>query len=262
MTIEIKNLRCGYKGKPIIDSFSAKVSSGDILCFLGPNGVGKTTLFKSILRLLPIISGSVDLDGVDFHSFSPKEYAKIIAYVPQAHSTPFAFRVFDVVAMGRTAHLGIMSRPGGHDLEIAACNMERLEISHLADRVFTELSGGERQMVLIARALTQEPAFLMMDEPTSNLDFGNQTRVLKNVRMLASQGLGIIMTTHQPDHVFQCRATVSLMMSGNRYLSGPAEQIITEENLRKAYSIDVAVLNAQYHDNELHICQPIINDAE
>ena len=257
MTIELKDVRCGYKGRAVVDEFSARVSSGEILCLLGPNGVGKTTLFKCILGFLPLLGGRITVDGTDARAFSAKEYAKIVGYVPQAHMPPFSFRVFDVVAMGRTAHLGIMNRPGTRDLEIAAACMERLEISHLSDRVYTELSGGERQMVLIARALAQEPAFLMMDEPTSNLDFGNQARVLKNVRMLARQGLGIIMTTHQPDHVFQCEAEVSLMMRGLRYLSGPADQIITEEALHDAYGIGVAVLHAQYRGHELHLCRPI-----
>lgn len=258
MIIDIKNVRCGYKGKAVVDGFSATISSGEILCLLGPNGVGKTTLFKCILGLLPLMGGGITVDGRDVRELRAADYAKIIGYVPQAHTPPFSFAVLDVVVMGRTTHMGVFGQPSKKDIQIAADCLERLEIGHLADRVYTEISGGERQMVLVARALAQEPAFLMMDEPTSNLDFGNQARVLKNVRLLAEQGLGIIMTTHHPDHVFQCEAGVSLIMHDGGHLSGTAEQIITEQNLRAAYGIDVAVLNARYREYDLRLCQPII----
>lgn len=262
MIINMQDVRCGYKGKAVLDKFSANISSGEILCLLGPNGVGKTTLFKCILGLLPLIGGSITVNGRNIQELSAADYAKIIGYVPQAHTPPFSFNVFDVVVMGRSAHLGIWHQPGPKDIQIAATCLERLEISHLANRVYTEISGGERQMVLIARALAQEPAFLIMDEPTNSLDFGNQARVLKNICLLAEQGLGIIMTTHQPDHVFQCQAAVSLIMPNNSHLFGTAEQVLTEQNLRNAYGIDVAILNARYREYDLHLCQPIINDTK
>ena len=260
MTIEMKDVCCGYKDKAVVKSFSAKITSGKILCLLGPNGVGKTTLFKCILGLLPLMGGSITVDGRDMMELSASDCAKIIGYVPQAHNPPFAFKVFDVVVMGRTTHLGVFGSPGKKDFQIAAECLERLEISHLANRVYTEISGGEQQMVLVARALAQEPAFLVMDEPTSNLDFGNQARVLKNICVLAEQGLGIIMTTHQPDHVFQCEANVSLIMPAGSHLSGSAEHVLTEQNLRNAYGIDVAVLNVQYREIGLCFCRPLIHD--
>ena len=260
--IEIKNVSCGYKGKVVVSDFSATIRAGEIMCLLGPNGVGKTTLFKCILGILPLMSGSITYNGQDIREFNTAQMARIIAYVPQAHTPPFAFNAYDVVAMGRTAHLGLTGRPSKEDMRIAAECMDRLGIGHLADRIYTELSGGERQMVLIARALAQEPAFLMMDEPTSNLDFGNQARVLENICNLAASGLGIIMTTHEPDHVFQCGANVSLMMNGKKYLSGSSEQIITENNLGSAYGIEVAVVNTPYHNREFHFCRPIIKGRD
>ena len=258
MTIEIKDVVCGYRNTTVVDHFSATVSSGDILCLLGPNGVGKTTLFKCILGLLPLQGGQIQIDGRNMRDFSAAEFAKLIGYVPQAHTPPFAFQVLDVVAMGRTAHLGLLGRLGKRDMQIATDCLERLGILHLAERIYTELSGGERQMVLVARALAQEPAFLVMDEPTSNLDFGNQARVLQNMHMLAQQGLGIIMTTHHPDHVFSLKADVSLMMRAGESLSGSAEQIITEERLRDAYGIEVAVIHAQYRGMDWHLSRPLI----
>ena len=262
MKIDMKDVRCGYKDKAVVEGFSAAISSGRILCLLGPNGVGKTTLFKCILGLIPLMGGSITVDGRNAQEFSASDYAKIIGYVPQAHTPPFSFNVFDVVVMGRTTHMGIFGKPGKKDFQIAAECLDRLEISYLANRVYTEISGGEQQMVLLARALAQEPAFLIMDEPTSNLDFGNQARVLKNICLLAEQGLGIIMTTHQPDHVFQCEADVSLIMHDGGHLSGTAEQVITEQNLRKAYGIDVAILNAQYQEYDLCFCRPLIHGSQ
>jgi iron complex transport system ATP-binding protein len=261
MNINIQNVRCGYKGKVVVDEFSAVLSSGDILCLLGPNGVGKTTLFKCLLGFLPLMAGSVFVDGRDMKQLKAAEYAKIVGYVPQAHAPPFSFRVFDVVLMGRTAHLGIFAQPGPEDKRVVWECLEKLEIKHLAAQVYTEISGGERQMVLIARALAQEPAFLLMDEPTSNLDFGNQARVLHTICTLAEMGLGILMTTHQPDQVFQCDADVSLLMPDHEHLCGSADDILTEQTLRRAYGIDVAVLEARRQEQVLRLCQPILPET-
>jgi iron complex transport system ATP-binding protein len=261
MKMEMSNVACGYKGKRVVNGFSALVSSGDILCLLGPNGVGKTTLFKCILGLLPVLDGSISIDGRDISEFGVADYAKVVGYVPQAHIPPFSFMVLDVVAMGRTVHTGLLGRLGERDLRIAADCLERLEIGRLADRVYTELSGGERQMVLIARALAQQPAFLLMDEPTSNLDFGNQARVLNTIRMLVREGLGVVMTTHHPDHVFGMNADVSLLVSGDEAIPGSAEQVLTEENLQRAYGIDVAVISASYRGQELKVCRPAMESG-
>lgn len=260
MILELQNVRCGYGKKVVVDGFSAKVSSGDIFCLLGPNGVGKTTLFKTILGLLPLLGGSITCDGENILNASPKEYAKLIGYVPQAHTPPFAFTVFDVVVMGRTIHQGILGRPGKKDYAFAMEVMERLGILFLRDRVYTELSGGERQMVIIARALTQEPAFLIMDEPTANLDFGNQAKVLTNVKKLAREGLGIIMTTHSPNQVFQCDADVALLKSNNEFIYGKAHEVLLENTLFDAYGIPVAVAKIDYRNNTLHVCQSLLDE--
>lgn len=260
MSIVLSHVTCGYKDKVIIRDLSANVETGTVLCLLGPNGVGKTTLFKSILRYLPLQSGSIQINGRDEDSFSVSEYAKKIAYVPQAHTPPFSFTVFDVIAMGRTAHMGIWGKPGKRDLDIALRSMERLGIESLADRIFTQLSGGERQMVLIARALAQETEYMILDEPTSNLDFGNQTIVLNTIRKLAQEGLGIIMTTHHPNHVFQCCGKVALMLRNHEYIFGTAESVLTQNNLKKAYGIDVAIIDACYMNRVFSVCYPLMNE--
>lgn len=258
MKLQIEHLKCGYGKKVIVSDFSASVTSGEILCILGPNGVGKTTLFKTILGHLPKIGGEVRVDSREFSSMSQKEKARQISYVPQAHSVPFAFTVLDVVTMGRIAHLDWLSSPGKRDREAAWEALERLEISHLANQIFTEISGGERQMVLIARALAQQSHFLMMDEPTSNLDFGNQAKVLATVRRLARQGMGIIMTTHDPDHVFLCDANVVLMMHGGEILMGMADEIVTSDNMMKAYGVPVLVEQININKRKTKVCQPVL----
>lgn len=246
----------------VIDGFSSEITPGDILCLLGPNGIGKTTLFKTILGFLPLLGGSIKFDGKDQSKYSIKEFAKLVGYVPQSHYAPFAFSVLDVVVMGRTAHQSNFGGPGKKDYLKALSVMERLDIMHLKDRVYTELSGGERQMVIIARALAQEPKFLMMDEPTSNLDFGNQALTLKTVKRLAKEGLGVIMTTHSPDQVFLCDAKVALLMPNNRFVCGSANEVIEEKNLFEAYAIQVAVSTINYKSQVLYCCQPILSDDD
>jgi len=257
MKIELQDVACGYRGKAVVDGFSTSIEAGSIRCLLGPNGIGKTTLFKAVLRLNPVLSGKVLIDGRDIYDFGHAEFARLVGYVPQSHVPPFSFKVLDVVAMGRTAHLSTFAMLGRRDLEIAAECLERLEIGHLAERVYTELSGGERQLVLIARALAQQPKFIMMDEPTSNLDFGNQVRVLRVVKRLADEGYGVVMTTHFPDHVFQCGGTVSLMTRDRQYLHGTASEVLTPENLALAYGIRVAVFDASYEGQQLRCVQPL-----
>jgi iron complex transport system ATP-binding protein len=166
---------------------------------LGPNGCGKTTLFRTILGLLPRQGGSVRLDGHDLATLSRRDVAQRIGYVPQAQAGYFPFTVREMVLMGRTAHLSLFATPSPRDDAVAERMLDTLGMLHLADHRYTEISGGERQLALIARALTQEPKLLVMDEPTANLDFGNQLLVLDRIGTLARQGMAIILSTHDPD---------------------------------------------------------------
>lgn len=254
----IENLACGYGAKRVVEGFSARIETGEVFCLLGPNGVGKTTLFKTMLGLLPRLGGRVLIDGRDTAHMSATELSANVAYVPQNHVPPFAFSVRDVITMGAVAQRGMFGSPTAADRDLAGSILEELGVSKLADRVYTELSGGERQMVLIARALAQKPRFLMMDEPTSALDFGNQVRVLRCVRHLADEGLGVIMTTHQPEHLAQCRARGTLILSGNHFVTGGAREVLTPENLAAAYDVEVAVADLPYKGRTLLACQPIV----
>jgi len=259
--IVVDRVTCGYGRTPVVENFSATVKTGRILCLLGPNGIGKTTLFKSILRLIPLMGGHVQVDGRDVARLTRKSFAKLVAYVPQIHTVPFPFLSKDVVVMGRTAHLGAVGAPSRGDYDIAFHWMDRLGIGDLADKPYPQLSGGERQMVLIARAMAQEAAFLMMDEPTSSLDFGNQARVLGHI-MTLSQDVGIIVTTHFPDHALQCDSDVVLMQQDGHYLSGPARDVVTQDNLRQTYGVDVRVVDTTAAGVDIRTCVPIITAAQ
>jgi iron complex transport system ATP-binding protein len=239
MKLTVEDAACGYT-HPILEHINMEVTNGEVLCILGPNGVGKTTLFKTILGLLPPKGGQFLLDGEDLLSMDRVNIARKISFVPQGHAAPFSFLVRDVVAMGRTAYLGILHSPTDKDFEKVDTVMEQLGIDYLENKYYTQISGGERQMVLIARALVQDPELLIMDEPTSNLDFGNQVKVLKQVKAMAERGIGVVMTTHVPDHCFMCATNVLLIKRGS-YIYGDVDNVVTEENLHDAYGVDVYI---------------------
>ncbi len=262
MKLEIKDMSCGYDKKIVLEKISFEMGTGDILCILGPNGVGKTTLFKTILGFLEIIDGKVLLDGEDISTWKRKDFAKAIGYVPQSHTPPFPYRVLDVVVMGRTAHLNAFSSPSKSDYAIAENILESLGISYLKDLIYTEISGGERQLILIARALTQEPKILIMDEPTSNLDYGNQVRVLKHIKKLAERDIGIIMTSHFPDHAFMASTKVLAINRGSKYTIGTPEEVVTSELLEDIYKIRVQIetVKDSISGEEIKVCVPIMHD--
>ncbi|MCR3760477.1 ABC transporter ATP-binding protein [Clostridium felsineum] len=262
MKLELKTLSCGYKENLIVNQISLKIISGEIVCLLGPNGVGKTTLFKTILGFLKSKNGEILLDGEDITKFSREKLAKLIAYVPQAHTPPFPFKVIDVVIMGRTAHLKTFEAPKKIDYEIAEKALEDLNIEYLKDKSYTNISGGERQLVLIARALTQEPKLLVMDEPTSNLDFGNQIRVLAQIKRLSEKGLGVLMTSHSPDHVFLCSSKVVLLQRDNKFTVGTIDEVMTEENLSSCYGVKIKIISTNVNGAVVKSCIPMLNTDE
>lgn len=259
MELKLENGTCGYKDTVIINNINIGFKQGEIVGILGPNGVGKTTMFKSILGLLPLIGGRITLDNVNKEEMSVKEFSKRVAYVPQTNNPPFPFTVPDVVVMGRVSRLKNFERPSVNDYLIAYKVLDALSVSYLRNKVFTEISGGERQMVLIARALSQSPNLLVMDEPTANLDLGNQIRVLSTIRKLSSMGLGVLMTTHSPDHAFLCCDRIILLTKNKEVMIGSVDDIVTEENLKNAYNIDVKIAEIKSKDGKMvKTCVPLI----
>ena len=237
-------LSIGYDGAVVGEGIDLRLSGGEVLCLLGPNGGGKTTLFRTLLGALPPIAGEVRVEGRPLGRFSRRELARRLGYVPQAHAGLFAFTVEDVVLMGRTARMGRFAVPSARDRQAARAALERLGVARLAERVYTQISGGERQLVLIARALAQETATLILDEPTASLDFGNQLRVLAELDRLRRDGIGILMSTHQPEHALRVADRIALLKAGRIVAQGAARQTATAAQLAELYDADVEVVAA------------------
>jgi iron complex transport system ATP-binding protein len=258
--LEVRNAYCGYGAKTVVKDISFTIAPGELLCLLGPNGVGKTTLFKTILGSLKLQAGEILLHGEDVSKWPRRRFATKVGYVPQAHTPPFPFQVLDVVTMGRTAHIGMFSSPSAHDVAIAEETLQTLGISYLRDSIYTEISGGERQLVLIARALAQQPEILIMDEPTSNLDFGNQIRVLEHIRNVAKKDrLSVILTTHYPNHALIYASKAVVLGRDNRVSVGTPKEVITEDYLKGAYDVDAQLLGVKNRSGgNFTICIPAL----
>ncbi|MGC7590844.1 ABC transporter ATP-binding protein [Bisgaard Taxon 46] len=239
--IQLNNLSIGYKKTVLASEINLQLEANQIICLLGANGCGKTTLLKTILGLLPALSGEILLQNRPHFEWTQKQLAQFIGYVPQVHHL-FHFTVQEVVLMGRTAHLSWYSAPKKSDIEIAEQCLDTLGIAHLSQRFYHQISGGERQLVLIARALAQQPSFLIMDEPTSNLDFGNQLRVLEKIAQLKQRGLSILMTTHQPEHSMQIADRAILFHQGKIIANGEPKHTLTTKNLATIYQLDEQLL--------------------
>ncbi len=241
MSLAVADLAYGFPQRRVGAGISFVLETGEALAVLGPNGSGKTTLFRTLLGLLPSQGGSIAVEAKPLGQWSARDLARTLAYVPQAHVSYFPFYVRDVVLMGRTAHLGLFATPGAHDREVADACLRTLRIDHLAGKLYTEISGGERQLALIARALASEARMLVMDEPTANLDFGNQALILEEIRRLKAGGHGVLFCTHDPDHAFLCADRVLLLKGGATLALGPPATVVTAENLLALYGVQVAV---------------------
>jgi iron complex transport system ATP-binding protein len=234
------DLSIGYGATRIASGLNLSVTAGSVTCLLGPNGIGKTTLFKTLLGLIPSLSGTIKVDGYDLASIDRQSIARQLAYVPQAQVAAFAYTVLDLVVMGRTAYLGPFSAPRPADSDVAMAALETLGIASLAERDSTRISGGQRQLVLIARALAQRASIIMMDEPTASLDLGNRTLVLDTIRKLACDGLAVVLSTHEPEHVFVVADQVAIL-GKNRFTVGPVHEVITSAELSQLYGVALTV---------------------
>src|SRR6516164_7341811 len=242
MTLSGHDLTIGYTDHVVGRQLDLALSSGEVLALLGPNGGGKTTLLKTLLGLLAPRAGEFKLGGRSLTGYSIRERARLLAYVPQSHVSTFAFTVEAVALMGRTAHGNIFSRPTAGDRAIAVRMLERFGVGHLRERPYTMISGGERQLVLLARALAQEPQFVVLDEPTANLDFGNQGKVMREIRQLAASGHGVLFTTHDPNHAMRAADRAYLLREGARLGEGAVGEILGRTQLEALYGTPVQLI--------------------
>lgn len=256
--IAAQGLAIGHGATVIGRDLSLAVAPGEIVCLLGPNGCGKTTLFRTLLGLIPALAGRVTLDGRPLSALNRAEIARAMAYVPQAHVPPFPYRVEEVVLMGRTARMRLLTAPSAADKAAARAALARLGIGDLGGADYSRLSGGQRQMVMIARALAQEAPILVMDEPTASLDFGNQARVLARIADLArAGGHAVILSTHDPDQAFALNARVILMHEGAILAEGSPDQVLTPDRLSRVYGVQVAVERTQ---SGRAVCAPSLSN--
>ncbi len=251
--LEVRELSFSYqnnhnkttKKRKTLDSISFTVARGDIFSIIGPNGSGKTTLLKCLSGILPPQAGGIYIEGENLKDLTAKEIARIIAYVPQIHTPVFPYSVTEVVAMGRAPHIGTFESPKKQDFEIAHSKMEQLGITHLAPREYTSLSGGEMQLVLIARALTQEPKVLILDEPTSHLDFKNSILVFEKINQLANTtGISIVMSMHDPNYTLMYSNKSAFIKEGMVLYIGKPSEIINEKTIKEIYDVDVRTISS------------------
>lgn len=236
-----ENVSFGYPDKQVLNDISLTVRQGEIISLLGPNGSGKTTLLKTLLGFNQLEKGRVLFEGQAITSLRRKNLARSIAYVPQVHRASFAYRVIDVVLMGRVPHKTFFSRFSLEDREIALKALDKLSILHLKDKPYTCISGGERQLTLIARAMTQEAHTFIMDEPANGLDYGNQIKLLEGLMDLGEEGYTFIKSTHFPDHALWIADRVIMLKNGSIIADGPPDEVITSENLFTLYGREVDI---------------------
>jgi len=243
MILETRDLSYHYSdNRNIFHNVSFGVEKGDVLCILGSNGAGKSTLLNCLANLYTPTEGEVYLSGERIKSMSLRSIAKKIGYVPQVHTPAYAYTVHDFAVMGRTPYLGMFQKPSKEDHEKADEILEELGIYHLRNKSYTQISGGERQQVTIARALVQDPELIMLDEPTAHLDYGNQLRVIKMVSRLSERGFAVIMTTHNPDHAILMGKRVAILDRDGKLTLGSVDDILTTERLSEIYQLDIEIL--------------------
>ncbi|MEX1376001.1 MAG: ABC transporter ATP-binding protein [Eubacteriales bacterium] len=239
MILKIENLAVNLGSKPILKAIDMSVEQGEIYAILGSNGAGKTTLFRTIMGFIKYQSGDIAIGGKKIDRLSKKEIAKQIAYVPQCHNCTFSFPVVEIVVMGCNPYIGAFSEPKKEHYEKAEQALQKLGILHLANRKFKKLSGGEKQLVLIARALVQKPKLIIMDEPTASLDYNNAINVLSQIRKLKDENLSLLITCHSPSQAKAFADKVLMIKDGKVYKNEDVSILENQDILHDLYCIDI-----------------------
>lgn len=254
MILRVDHIDVAYGSESVLHDVSFEVKAGELLSILGPNGVGKTTLFRCILNLMKPLKGTISLDGKDILHITPRELTRCIAHIPQSHAPAFDYSVLDMVLMGTASHMGLLQSPGKVEEEVARRALARLSIEHLADRSYRQCSGGEQQLCLVARALTQQAHILVMDEPSSSLDFGNRIKVMQMVKGLTAEGYTVIQTTHDPEQAYVYSDKILALHEGSVLAWGTPQEVIQSPLMSKLYGVSVEVATLQ--DDHVRICVP------
>ena len=235
MSLTVENLSFSYGQRPVLHQLSFTAQAGELLAILGPNGVGKTTLFKCVMGQARRYEGRILADGADLSALSPRARAHRVAAIPQAHPLSFLYSAFDMVLMGTSYGLSPFAVPGEKERGVARDAMARVRIEHLCDRPFDHLSGGEQQLVFIARALAQQAKVLLMDEPTASLDYGNRLLVLGVARELSREGYTVLLSTHDPQHALWYADRALALQDGRVLALGAPREIVTPDLLEGLY---------------------------
>ncbi|MCL1805549.1 MAG: ABC transporter ATP-binding protein [Clostridiales bacterium] len=241
MSIEVRNLDFSYGARRILHDVGLSIEPMETLTILGPNGAGKTTLLNIVAGLLPVSSGSILYDGKPAKELGVRHLAQLVGYVPQNIVPAFDYSVLEYVVTGCAPRIGAFGRPDQKHYDSAAQAIQSMGIGHLADKSYRQISGGEQQQVSVARVLAQSPAYILMDEPTSHLDYGNQIRVLRTIKQLAENGFGVVFTTHNPDQALLIGGKAAIIGRDGRLTSGYSRELITEPFLSELYGIQLRV---------------------
>ena len=261
MSVEVKGVSFSYGSVDVLHNVTFRAGPGDLMAVLGPNGVGKSTLFGCLLGYLRPRAGQVLLGGRDVQTLSGAEIAREIAYIPQSAPVTYNYTVLDTVLMGVTHQIGIFSAPKQEHVDKAMAALESLGIAHLAQRGAQKISGGERQLALLARALVQDARVLLMDEPTANLDYGNSFRVMQRIQALGGAGYTVIFSTHEPNQAFRYANRVLALSGGCVAADGRPDEVLTGELLSELYGVGVAVQNAAAGGAQFRVSIPYEKEA-
>jgi iron complex transport system ATP-binding protein len=244
--IQFQDVTFGYRSDSgsVLRSLSLDIPSQSVTVILGPNGVGKTTLLNLLLGWQKPQSGTILVDDKPLKNYSRRELGKQVALVPQRETFTFSFTLLEYVLLGRAPHMRPLDMPSEVDVQICMLALEKVGMAELADRPITELSGGEQQLVLVARALAQGSNILLMDEPTSHLDLKNKLRFVRMVRSLVGQEHTLLVTTHEPEVAAAIADYVVLLMDDHQALAGPADEMLNDDFLSKTYGIIVRTAQA------------------
>lgn len=245
MSLVAADLAFAWREQPVLRGIDLALATGEVVALLGANGAGKSTLLRLLLGLLAPQAGQVSLDGKPLAAWRRRALARHLAYVPQVHATPFPYLVRDIALLGRLPAGGLFAGPSSEDHAIVDGVLAQLGISHLAARPYTEISGGERQLALIARALAQGARLLILDEPATGLDYGHQLRLLERLRRLADDGYGVLMSTHHPEHALIAARRALLLHDGRIEAAGPPREVITAASIGRLYGVPVLGIHAR-----------------